>query len=121
MKIVVDQAELSQKLQAVSAVVPTKTTLSILSNVLFTAEGSELKLTATDLDLSMTTSLPAKVEEPGRACVPVEAHRRDRAFVAGAGSPHRGQGRRHPHPVRQERFQDQRRRCRKSSRRSPTA
>lgn len=70
MKIVVDQARLSQKLQAVSAVVPTKTTLSILSNVLMVAEGSELKLTATDLDLSMTTSLPAKVEEPGRACLP---------------------------------------------------
>jgi len=68
-KIVVDQAKLSQKLQAVSAVVPTKTTLSILSNVLFVAEGSELRLTATDLDLSMTTSLPAKVEEPGRVCI----------------------------------------------------
>jgi DNA polymerase-3 subunit beta len=69
-KIVVDQARLSQKLQAVSAVVPTKTTLSILSSVQFVAEGSELKLTATDLDLSMTTSLPAKIEEPGRACIP---------------------------------------------------
>ena len=70
MKIAVDQARLNQKLQAVSAVVPTKTTLSILSNVLFNAEGSELKLTATDLDLSMTTSLSAKVDEPGRVCVP---------------------------------------------------
>jgi DNA polymerase III subunit beta len=69
-KIVVDQARLSQKLQAVSAVVPTKTTLSILSNVLFSAEGKELKLTATDLDLSMTTTLLATVEEPGKACVP---------------------------------------------------
>jgi DNA polymerase III subunit beta len=69
-KIVVDQARLSQKLQAVSAVVPTKTTLSILSNVLFSAEGKELKLTATDLDLSMTTVLPATVEESGKACVP---------------------------------------------------
>jgi DNA polymerase-3 subunit beta len=69
-KIVVDQAKLSAKLAAVSAVVPTKTTLSVLSNVLFHAEGSELKLTATDLDLSMTTSLQAKVEEPGKACLP---------------------------------------------------
>jgi DNA polymerase-3 subunit beta len=69
-KIVVDQARLSQKLQAVAAAVPTKTTLPVLANVLFVAEGSELKLTATDLDLSMTTALPAKVEEPGRACVP---------------------------------------------------
>lgn len=69
MKIVVDQAKLSQKLQAVSAVVPAKTTLTILSNVLFQAEGSELKLTATDLDLSMTTSIPAKVEQPGTICL----------------------------------------------------
>jgi len=71
-KIVVDQARLSQKLQAVGAVVPTKTTLTVLSNILFTAEGNELKLTATDLDLSMTTTLPAKVEEPGKACVPAK-------------------------------------------------
>ena len=70
MKIVVDQPRLNQKLQAVGAVVPTKTTLSILSNVLFIAENNELKLTATDLDLSMTATLPAKVEEPGRVCVP---------------------------------------------------
>jgi DNA polymerase-3 subunit beta len=69
-KIVVDQARLSQRLQAVCAVVPTKTTLSVLSNVLFSAEGNEVRLTATDLDLSMTTSLPAKVEEAGKACIP---------------------------------------------------
>ena len=72
MRIVVDQARLSQKLLAVSAVVPTKTTLSILSNILFTAEGAELRVTATDLDLSMTASLPAKVEEPGRVCIPAK-------------------------------------------------
>lgn len=69
MKIVVDQAKLSQRLQAVSAVVPTKTTLSVLSSVLFQAEGDKLKMTATDLDLSMTTTLPAKVEQPGTVCV----------------------------------------------------
>ena len=72
MKIVVDQARLSQKLTAVGAVVPTKTTLSILSNILFTAEGGELRVTATDLDLSMTASLPAKVEEAGRVCIPAK-------------------------------------------------
>lgn len=69
MKIVVDQARLSQKLQAVGAVVPTKTTLSILSNVLLSVEGKELKLTATDLDLSMTSTLPVEVEQPGKVCV----------------------------------------------------
>jgi DNA polymerase-3 subunit beta len=68
-KIVADQAKLSQKLQAVGAVVPTKTTLTILSNVLLQAEGDQLKLTATDLDLSMTTSLAAQVEQPGNVCV----------------------------------------------------
>jgi DNA polymerase-3 subunit beta len=69
-KIVVDQARLSQRLQATSAVVPAKTTLSILSNVLFVADGNELRITATDLDLSMTTILPAQVEEAGKACLP---------------------------------------------------
>ena len=69
MKIVADQAKLSQKLQAVGAVVPTKTTLTILSNVLIQAEGDSIRLTATDLDLSMTTSLPAQVDQPGTVCV----------------------------------------------------
>ena len=69
MKIVADQAKLSQKLQAVGAVVPAKTTLTALSNVLLQAEGSVLRLTATDLDLSMTTTMPAKVEQPGALCI----------------------------------------------------
>jgi len=71
-KIVVDQGKLAQKLAAVSAVVPGKTTLSILSNILVQAEGNELRLTATDLDLSMTTSMPAKVEQAGTICVPAK-------------------------------------------------
>ena len=72
MKIVVDQGKLAQKLAAVGAVVPGKTTLSILSNILFQADGKELRLTATDLDLSMTTTLPAKVEQAGVICVPAK-------------------------------------------------
>jgi DNA polymerase-3 subunit beta len=71
-KIVVDQGKLAQKLAAVSAVVPGKTTLSILSNILVEAEGSELRLTATDLDLSMTTTMPAKVEQAGTICIPAK-------------------------------------------------
>ena len=69
MKIVADQAKMSQKLQTVGAVVPAKTTLTVLSNVLLHAEGDQLRLTATDLDLSMTTSMPAKVEQPGSICI----------------------------------------------------
>ena len=72
MKIVVDQGKLAQKLAAVTAVVPGKTTLSILSNILVQAEGNELRLTATDLDLSMTTTMPAKVEQAGTICVPAK-------------------------------------------------
>jgi DNA polymerase III subunit beta len=68
-KIVADQAKLSQKLQSVGAVVPTKTTLTILSNVLLQAESDHVRLTATDLDLAMTTTLPAQVEQPGKVCV----------------------------------------------------
>ena len=69
MKIVADQAKLSQRLQAVGAVVPTKTTLAILTNVLFQAEGEQLRLTATDLDMSLTTSMPVRVEQAGEVCV----------------------------------------------------
>ena len=48
MKIVADQAKLSQKLQAVGAVVPAKTTLTVLSNVLLQAEGETLFHFSTD-------------------------------------------------------------------------
>jgi len=47
-----------------------KTTIPILSNFLFEAEGDTLTITATDLDQSLKTSCPAKVKKPGACTIP---------------------------------------------------
>ncbi len=59
-------------LQAVQNVVSTRTTLPILSNVLLRAEGDKLELTATDLDVTVSCAVEAKVKKPGASTVPVK-------------------------------------------------
>lgn len=59
-------------MQAVQNVVSTRTTLPILSNVLMRAEGERLELTATDLDVTIASSVEAKVKKPGATTVPVK-------------------------------------------------
>jgi DNA polymerase-3 subunit beta len=51
-------------------VVERKTTIPILSNFLFEASGEKLSITATDLDLSLRTSCPAKVKKEGSCTIP---------------------------------------------------
>ncbi|MBI3872971.1 MAG: DNA polymerase III subunit beta [candidate division Zixibacteria bacterium] len=70
MKFSVNRNLLTERLQSVLAVVSTRTTLPILGNVLLTAEGERLLLAATDLDLSMAGSIPAKVTKAGGTTVP---------------------------------------------------
>lgn len=57
-------------IQTVLNVVPPKTTLPILSNLLLEAEGDSIRIGATDLDLSIVTRLPAQVHEEGSITIP---------------------------------------------------
>ena len=70
MKIVCRQEELAQKLGIVSRAVSTRATVQILSGVLLRAEGSRLHLAATDMELSLRSSLEAQVEGEGAVVVP---------------------------------------------------
>src|SRR5437764_10007778 len=70
MEIVLSQTELLRELTATQGVVERKTTIPILSNFLFEAAGDKLTITATDLDLSLRTSCPAKVKKEGSCTVP---------------------------------------------------
>lgn len=72
MKISITKEQLSNGLQAVQNVVATRTTLPVLSNVLLRAQGDRLELTATDLDISVTTSVPATVKKAGATTVPAK-------------------------------------------------
>jgi len=70
MEITVSKSELLNELTATQGVVERKTTIPILSNFLFEAAGDQLTITATDLDLSLRTSCPAKVKKEGACTIP---------------------------------------------------
>jgi DNA polymerase III subunit beta len=70
MEISVSKADLLRELTATQGVVERKTTIPILSNFLFEAAGDKLAITATDLDLSLRTSCPAKVKKEGSCTIP---------------------------------------------------
>jgi len=70
MEITVSKFELLRELTATQGVVERKTTIPILSNYLFEAEGDKLSLTATDLDLSLRTACIAKVKKDGACTIP---------------------------------------------------
>lgn len=70
MKVTVERAHLLKSLNHVHRVVERRNTIPILSNVLLRAEGGELKLKATDLDLEVSEAIPAMVAEPGATTVP---------------------------------------------------
>jgi DNA polymerase-3 subunit beta len=70
MEINVSKPDLLKELTATQGVVERKTTIPILSNFLFEASGDKLAITATDLDLSLRTSCPAKVKKEGSCTVP---------------------------------------------------
>src|SRR5215831_12937745 len=70
MEISVSKSDLLKELTATQGVVERKTTIPILSNYLFEASADRLSITATDLDLSLRTSCPAKVEKEGSCTIP---------------------------------------------------
>lgn len=55
-----------------AAIAEKKASLPLLANVLMEAEGDELKLTATDMEITFQGSYPAQVETPGRLTVPAK-------------------------------------------------
>jgi DNA polymerase III subunit beta len=70
MKIVCQRDALSQKLGVVSRAVSTRASVQILSGVLLRAEAGRLHLAATDMELSLRSSLEAQVDGEGAVVVP---------------------------------------------------
>ena len=56
MKFTVESIELQKALMKISGVVPSKSTLPILENILFFLSTNSLKLIATDLEISMSAT-----------------------------------------------------------------
>ena len=70
MKVVTQRDELAQKLGVVARAVSTRASVQILSGVLLRAEAGRLHLAATDMELSLRSSLDAQVEGEGSVVVP---------------------------------------------------
>ncbi len=69
MEVRCQQAELDQALHLVSRAVARRSTLPILSNVLLDAADGLLRITATNLEIALSVSLPAEVRETGQLSV----------------------------------------------------
>jgi DNA polymerase-3 subunit beta len=65
MEITVQRAEFVRELQLVQGIVERKNSIPILSNVLLDAEGAELRISATDLDVSLRAGCGATVKKAG--------------------------------------------------------
>ncbi|MCC7173761.1 MAG: DNA polymerase III subunit beta [Bryobacterales bacterium] len=70
MEFTVNKSDLVRELSLSQGVVEKKTTIPILSNVLLEAADDRISLTATDLELGIRCSCPAKVKKEGSGTVP---------------------------------------------------
>src|SRR5215472_5635567 len=62
--------ELVQGLTLVGRAVSSRTAIQILSGILLEAQGDELRLAATDMELSLRATVPARVEGDGAIVLP---------------------------------------------------
>src|SRR5437868_5234337 len=70
MKLECLQENLAEGLTVVGRVVPTKSTLPVLSNVLLSTRDGELQLTANNLELSVAHRVPAAISREGEITLP---------------------------------------------------
>jgi len=70
MKFNLSKSRLAGYLQSVLQVVPSKSTLPILSNILFEAMEGKLKISATDLEVSITATFDCNISKKGTAVLP---------------------------------------------------
>ncbi|MCF8319494.1 MAG: DNA polymerase III subunit beta [Sphingobacteriaceae bacterium] len=70
MRFIVSTSTLLKQLQAVNGASSSSTVLPILENFLFEIKDGSLTISATDLQTSMTTSLPVESKEDGKVAVP---------------------------------------------------
>src|SRR5581483_8950331 len=70
LKIICERDELAQKLAVVSRGVSTRTAVQILGGILLRAAGGRVELASTDMELSLRTTLEARVDGEGSVVVP---------------------------------------------------
>ncbi|MFH1759540.1 MAG: DNA polymerase III subunit beta [bacterium] len=69
MKATIQKGKLQELIQNVINVVPSRTTLQLLSNIFLSAKDGELTLQTTDLDISVSSKTECDISEPGELLV----------------------------------------------------
>lgn len=69
MEIHLERARLVSELIPMQGIVERRTTIPVLSHILLTVDSDQLRLAATDLDVSLTSSCPAEVKGEGAIAV----------------------------------------------------
>jgi len=72
MKFSVSSAELQRTLNKLGGVIPTRSTMPILENILFDLNGTQLTVTATDLAIALTVGLKVQGMEDGTIGIPAK-------------------------------------------------
>ncbi|MEN6571176.1 MAG: DNA polymerase III subunit beta [Anaerolineaceae bacterium] len=70
MKVTVTQQNLAHGLSVVARAVSPRSTLPVLANVLIATDEGRLRLSATNLELGITSWIPAQIQEEGSITVP---------------------------------------------------
>jgi len=70
MRFTITRQNLHNGLAAVSASIPSKTTLPVLSNILFETDEDAVWMSGTDLDVSVRVKVPAEITEAGSLTAP---------------------------------------------------
>ncbi len=69
-KLLVNHSDLLKGLNSVATALPARSSLPYLTNVLLETEGDRLKLSATDLDTTVITTIPASITTAGSITLP---------------------------------------------------
>ena len=72
MRFKTNKAKLNQAVSRIQSIVPPKSTIPILSNILFDLEKDKLSLKVTDLDVSMTSHIDVEILKTGSITVPAK-------------------------------------------------
>ena len=72
MKFIVSSASLLKQLQLISGVLNSSNSLPILDNFLFDINAGNLVISASDLEITMSTQLPIESKEKGKVAIPAK-------------------------------------------------
>ena len=72
MKFLIEKEKLQYAIQKVQRVISTRSPLPVLTGILFECSEGLLKLTATDMEMSIMCLVPAEVSSPGNLVIPAK-------------------------------------------------